>query len=709
MKKKIINKEINFKPVFSISSKEIKNKKNEENFNLKKSSKFKGNYNINIENNNINHNYRKERNENVKRRHSIIPNFNSYERFKKKLINLLTENNVSKFKRTFRRENTTYPTFNNKLRNFLKTHTKTKSNEYPKNDTSFTERRKSFNPFLLHNTLESENLKKKGLTFKSKKKKILNSFEKEKEKEKEKNDYDNFNVLSSSVYTSENQSDNDNENKNSIYIYINKNKADEEPKKTQFSRHSIIQKEKKSFKESEENPIFSFIEENSNSSIIDQSNKKYSKNNKKKRIRKNIRFNTMKENVNIFDNNINFIQMFEYEQKTYRKEMAYNKTIRTLGYNMKLIKNKMNKEHGKKLLLIQKWWLKRFYLRLAKIVKIQRNFKKYLFFKKIKLQKMILFSDHIKIYYFKLFFKHLKIKNQLIKLLKLLKRFVYYHYFKYLNLYIIKKNQPILLNKEVQFDPIPIIKENIININDSEEKQLKRMFGDSTNFVGLKVFPRPSVEVSGNRYVLLRKYNISKMIEKNNINNQIIFNDNIKYICHKINKKEKNNNKKIKKKNKTVIINNVNNNKIDSFYSHRRNLSSKILINENDNFKKIFKNNRNYFFITKNLYKKNIINCKIKKLQKKIKQFLKKKKNIKYNKKKQLNYFIVYFITIFNQNVQKFFLYYFYNKYKLNTNENSSNLIINDEIFENESYSNNYSRNKKYYIESSNLSNINSE
>ena len=229
----------------------------------------------------------------------------------------------------------------------------------------------------------------------------------------------------------------------------------------------------------------------------------------------------MKDNVNIFDNNINFIQMFEYEQKTYRKEMAYNKTIRTLGYNMKLIKNKMNKEHGKKLLLIQKWWLKRFYLRLAKIVKIQRNFKKYLFFKKIKLQKMILFSDHIKIYYFKLFFKHLKIKNQLIKLLKLLKRFVYYHYFKYLNLYIIKKNQPILLNKEVQFDPIPIIKENIININDSEEKQLKRMFGDSTNFVGLKVFPRPSVEVSGNRYVLLRKYNISKMIEKNNINNQI--------------------------------------------------------------------------------------------------------------------------------------------------------------------------------------------
>ena len=74
-----------------------------------------------------------------------------------------------------------------------------------------------------------------------------------------------------------------------------------------------------------------------------------------------------------------------------------------------------------------------------------------------------------------------------------------------------------------------------------------------------------------------------------------------------------------------------------------------------------------------------------------------------------MNYFIVYFITIFNQNVQKFFLYYFYNKYKLNTNENSSNLIINDEIFENESYSNNYSRNKKYYIDSSNLSNINSE
>ena len=704
MKKKINNKEINFKPVFSNSSKEVKNNKNEENIYLKKSSKFKRNYyNINTENNTY-HNFRKERND-VKRRHSIIPNFNSYERFKKKLINLLTENNVnSKFKRTFKRENTTYPTFNNKLRNFLQTHTKNKSNENPKNDTSFTERRKSFNPFLLHNSLESENLKKKGLTFKSKKKKILNSFEKEKEKEKEKNDYDNFNVLSSSVYTSENQSDNDNEN---IYIYINnKNKADEEPKKTQFSRHSIIQKEKKSFKDSEDNQIFSFIDENSNSSIIDQSNKKYSKNNKKKRIRKNIRFNTMKENVNIFDNNINFIQMFEYEQKTYRKELAYNKTIRTIGYNMQLIKNKMNKEHGKKLLLIQKMWLKRFYLRLAKIVKIQRNFKKYLFFKKIKLQKMILFSDHIKRYYFKLFFKHLKIKNELIKLLKLLKKFVYNNFFKYINLFIIKKNQPILLNKEVQFDPIPIIKENIIKIYDSEEKQLKRMFGDSTNFVGLKVFPRPSVEVSGNRYVLLRKYNISKMIEKNNINNKIVFNDNIKYICYKIKNKEENN----KKENKKKIINNVNNNnKIVSFKTHRRNLTSKILINENDNFKKILKNNRICFFITKNLYKKNIINYKIKKLQKKIKQFIKKKKNIKNNKKKQLNYFIVYFITIFNQNVQKFFLYYFYNKYKLNTNENSSNLIINDEIFENESYSNNYSRNKKYYIESSNLSNINSE
>ena len=710
MKKKLINKEINIKPVFSINNNEINPTKNNENIYLKRNSILKKSYIINNTETNINSKVRKEKSVSHKKRDSIMPNFNSYERFKKKLINLIsTENNVNnKFKRNLRRENTTVSTLNNNLRKLLHIQTNFNSGENSYNDSSYVERNDSFNPAILRNLFMSENLKKKGYTVnKEKKKKIKDSFE----KEKEKNDYDNFNVLSSSVCSSENENKNNNDSR---YIYLNNKNKTFVPKRKQFSRfHSIIEKDKKLFQEAtEEKPVFNFIEDNSNSN----SKQMNSQNNTNKitnlKLRKKTRFNTTKDNYN----NINYIQMFEYEQKTYKKELAYNKTIRTIGYNMQLIKKKIDKEHGKKILIIQNIWLKRFYLRLAKIVKIQRNFKKYFTFKKNKLQKMIIFSNHLKKYYFKLFFKNFQKKNNIIKikinikqlLLKIIKKFVYNKYFKYFISIINKKNKPILLDKEIQFDPIPIIKENIINIQDTEEKQLKRMFGDYAHFVGMKVFPRPSVEVSGNRYILLRKYNMSKMIEKNNLNNTIIFNDNIKYICYKIKQKEENNNNN--KENKKDIINNVAiNNKIDSFYSHKRNLTTNFLLkNEDYNFKKILKNKR-CFFITKNLYKKYIINYKIKKIQKKIKQFIKNKRNINYNKKKQLNYFIVYFVTIFNQNVQKFFLNYFYNKYKLNTNENSSNLIINDEIFENESYSNNYSKIKKYIIESSNFSNINSK
>ena len=708
MKKKLINKEINIKPVFSINNNEINPTKNNENIYLKRNSILKKSYIINNTETNINSKVRKEKSVSHKKRDSIMPNFNSYERFKKKLINLISiENNVNnKFKRNLRRENTTVSTLNNNLRKLLHIQTNFNSGENSYNDSSYVERNDSFNPAILRNLFMSENLKKKGYTINKEKKKIKDSFE----KEKEKNDYDNFNVLSSSVCSSENENKNNNDSR---YIYLNNKNKTFVPKRKQFSRfHSIIEKDKKLFQEeTEEKPVFNFIEDNSNSN----SKQMNSQNNTNKitnlKLRKKTRFNTTKDN----DNNINYIQMFEYEQKTYKKELAYNKTIRTIGYNMQLIKKKIDKEHGKKILIIQNIWLKRFYLRLAKIVKIQRNFKKYFTFKKNKLQKMIIFSNHLKKYYFKLFFKNFQKKNNIIKikinikqlLLKIIKKFVYNKYFKYFISIINKKNKPILLDKEIQFDPIPIIKENIINIQDTEEKQLKRMFGDYAHFVGMKVFPRPSVEVSGNRYILLRKYNMSKMIEKNNLNNNIIFNDNIKYICYKIKQKEENNNNKDNKKD---IINNVAiNNKIDSFYSHKRNLTTNFLIkNEDYNFKKILKNKR-CFFITKNLYKKYIIKYKIKKIQKKIKQFIKNKRNINYNKKKQLNYFIVYFVTIFNQNVQKFFLNYFYNKYKLNTNENSSNLIINDEIFENESYSNNYSKIKKYIIESSNFSNINSK
>jgi len=630
------------------------------------------------------------------------------------LINLInTESNVNnKFKRNLKRENTTIITLNNNLRKYLNFQNKNKSGDNSYNDSYYTEKRRdSFNPVILHNLFRSENLKKKGLTINNeKKKKIKNSFE----KEKEKNDYDNFNVLSSSVNSSENQSLNDtteNQNNNDKYIYLKKQTKTFVPKRKKYSRfRSIIQEEKNPLQDTEDNPIFNFIDENSNNDSK-QINAQYNSNNfMNLKLRNKKKFNTTKYD----EGNINFIHMFEYEQKTYKKELAYNKTIRTLGYNMQLIKNKINKEHGKKILIIQKIWLKRFYLRLAKIVKIQRKFKKYFTFKKNKLQKIISFSEHIKKYYFKLLFKNLKKikKNKIIKIilintLSFIKKFVYNTYFKYFISFINKKNKPILLDKEIQFDPIPTIKENYINIYDTEEKQLKRMFGDSAHFVGMKAFPRPSVEVCGNRYILLRKYNMSKMIEKNNINNKIIFNDNIKYICYKIIKKEENNNNKENKK--KIINNGTNNKKIDSFYSHKRNLANDILLkNENDNFKTLLKNKRNCFFITKNLYKKNIIIYKIIKIQKKIKKFIKNKKNIRYNKKKQLNYFIVYFVTIFNQNVQKFFFNYFYNKYKLNTNENSSNLIINDEIFENESYSNNYSKIKKYIIESSNFSNIKS-